>query len=51
MLYHLPKPERNAELISRWKKGETQSDLARAFNLSRQRVSQLVARAKKGGTR
>jgi Mor family transcriptional regulator len=41
---HVPKAERNADIIARYEAGEGISELARAFGLSPQRVFQLVHR-------
>ena len=49
MLYHIPKPERNAALIARYLSGVKQSDLAREFGLTRQRVSHIIVRARDRG--
>jgi Mor family transcriptional regulator len=53
MLYHTPFPttpqndlprkaERNAEIHSRYADVETAGDLARDYNLSEQRISQII---------
>ncbi len=39
---HIPKAERNAEIIARHEAGEGISELARAFGLSPQRVFQIL---------
>ena len=41
---HIPKAERNAEIIARYKAGESISALARVFSLSPQRVFQIVGK-------
>jgi Mor family transcriptional regulator len=38
----LEKPDRNAEIIARYGAGETGSSLAEAYNISEQRVNQIV---------
>jgi len=41
------KPARNAEIIARYQAGETGASLARAFNLSEQRVNQIIRGVRK----
>jgi hypothetical protein len=38
----LEKPDRNAEIIARYGAGETGSSLAEAYDISEQRVNQIV---------
>ena len=38
----VPKGERNAEIVARYQAGETGAEIARAFGISEQRVSQIV---------
>jgi Mor family transcriptional regulator len=39
---HIEKADRNAEIIARYKVGETGASLAEAYKISEQRVNQIV---------
>lgn len=41
--------ERSADIVARLQDGESQSDVARAFGISRQRVHQIAERARRDG--
>jgi Mor family transcriptional regulator len=44
---HVGKTDRNAEIIARFKAGETGVSVAQAYGISEQRVNQIVHRRRK----